>query len=108
MAWAACLCGVGQVWRPQAKVSVLDSCFMLGDGVWEGIRLHKGARARLVCTMGARAPGRVCVSHGQRRSSQADAACHARAHCGSHPAALCFVNTCTASAQEQMGSMPNH
>ncbi|GFR44350.1 hypothetical protein Agub_g5567, partial [Astrephomene gubernaculifera] len=30
------------VWRPHARVSVLDSGFMLGDGVWEGIRLHKG------------------------------------------------------------------
>ncbi|MEW5319325.1 MAG: hypothetical protein WDW38_010484 [Sanguina aurantia] len=30
------------VWRPLAKVSVLDSGFMLGDGVWEGVRLHAG------------------------------------------------------------------
>lgn len=30
------------VWRPEAKVSVLDSGFLLGDGVWEGIRLHRG------------------------------------------------------------------
>lgn len=29
------------VWRPQAKVSVFDSAFMLGDGVWEGIRCHR-------------------------------------------------------------------
>lgn len=29
-------------WRPSAKVSVLDSGFMLGDGVWEGLRLHRG------------------------------------------------------------------
>ena len=28
--------------RDQAKVSVYDSGFMLGDGVWEGLRLHKG------------------------------------------------------------------
>ena len=28
--------------RAVAKVSVLDSGFLLGDGVWEGIRLHKG------------------------------------------------------------------
>ncbi|MCS5614432.1 MAG: aminotransferase class IV, partial [Candidatus Marinimicrobia bacterium] len=28
--------------REEAKVSVLDSGFLLGDGVWEGIRLHKG------------------------------------------------------------------
>jgi hypothetical protein len=25
----------------QAKVSVFDSAFMLGDGVWEGIRCHR-------------------------------------------------------------------
>ena len=39
------LCHAGDfelVWRPEAKVSVLDSGFMLGDGVWEGIRLHHG------------------------------------------------------------------
>ncbi|PSC69247.1 aminotransferase class IV [Micractinium conductrix] len=30
------------VWRPEAKVSVFDSGFMLGDGVWEGMRLHRG------------------------------------------------------------------
>lgn len=28
--------------RDQAKVSVFDSGFCLGDGVWEGIRLHNG------------------------------------------------------------------
>jgi branched-chain amino acid aminotransferase len=28
--------------RAEAKVSVFDSGFMLGDGVWEGIRLHRG------------------------------------------------------------------
>ena len=27
--------------RSEAKVSVLDSGYLLGDGVWEGIRLHK-------------------------------------------------------------------
>ena len=26
--------------RSEAKVSVFDSGFLLGDGVWEGIRLH--------------------------------------------------------------------
>ncbi len=31
--------------RDQATVSVLDSGFMLGDGVWEGIRVHNGALA---------------------------------------------------------------
>ena len=28
--------------RAEAKVSVLDSGFVLGDGVWEGLRLHDG------------------------------------------------------------------
>jgi branched-chain amino acid aminotransferase len=28
--------------RLEAKVSVMDSGYLLGDGVWEGIRLHKG------------------------------------------------------------------
>lgn len=29
--------------RSEAKVSVFDAGFVLGDGIWEGIRLHKGA-----------------------------------------------------------------
>ncbi|MGA9794503.1 MAG: aminotransferase class IV [Rhizomicrobium sp.] len=29
--------------REEAKVSVFDAGFVLGDGVWEGIRLHNGA-----------------------------------------------------------------
>src|SRR5437763_14472871 len=28
--------------RAEAVVSVFDSGFMLGDGVWEGLRVHKG------------------------------------------------------------------
>jgi branched-chain amino acid aminotransferase len=28
--------------RAQAKVSVFDAGFVLGDGVWEGLRLHRG------------------------------------------------------------------
>lgn len=28
--------------RDEAKISVFDSGFMLGDGVWEGLRVHKG------------------------------------------------------------------
>ncbi len=28
--------------RDEAKVSVFDSAFMLGDGVWEGLRIHNG------------------------------------------------------------------
>lgn len=27
--------------RPEAKISVFDSAFLVGDGVWEGIRLHE-------------------------------------------------------------------
>lgn len=33
--------------RAQAMVSVFDSGFMLGDGVWEGVRVHKGRIAFL-------------------------------------------------------------
>src|SRR6476660_1333661 len=33
--------------RPQATVSVFDSGFMLGDGVWEGLRVHNGRIAFL-------------------------------------------------------------
>lgn len=30
------------VQRAEAKVSIFDAGFVLGDGVWEGLRLHKG------------------------------------------------------------------
>ena len=33
--------------RDQARVSVFDAGFMLGDGVWEGLRLHHGKLAFL-------------------------------------------------------------
>ena len=33
--------------RPEAKISVFDSGFLLGDGVWEGIRLHEGTLIHL-------------------------------------------------------------
>jgi branched-chain amino acid aminotransferase len=33
--------------REEAKVSVFDSAFMLGDGVWEGLRIHHGKAAFL-------------------------------------------------------------
>jgi branched-chain amino acid aminotransferase len=29
--------------RADAKISIFDAGFVLGDGVWEGLRLHKGA-----------------------------------------------------------------
>ena len=31
--------------KAEAKVSVYDSGFMLGDGVWEGLRLYNGTWA---------------------------------------------------------------
>src|SRR3954465_9503017 len=33
--------------RAEAVVSVFDSGFMLGDGVWEGLRVHQGRIAFL-------------------------------------------------------------
>jgi len=33
--------------RAEAKISVFDSGFMLGDGVWEGLRIHNGRIAFL-------------------------------------------------------------
>ena len=33
--------------RAEAKISVFDSGFILGDGVWEGLRVHKGKIAFL-------------------------------------------------------------
>ena len=33
--------------RAEARVSVFDSGFMLGDGVWEGVRVHRGRIAFL-------------------------------------------------------------
>ena len=33
--------------KAQAVVSVYDSCFMLGDGIWEGLRLYDGTWAFL-------------------------------------------------------------
>ena len=33
--------------RDEAKVSVFDSGFLVGDGIWEGIRLHHGVFAHL-------------------------------------------------------------
>jgi branched-chain amino acid aminotransferase len=34
--------GDGLVAREEARVSIFDSGFILGDGVWEGFRLHRG------------------------------------------------------------------
>ncbi len=33
--------------REEAKISVFDAGFLVGDGVWEGIRLHEGRFAFL-------------------------------------------------------------
>jgi len=33
--------------RSEAKISVFDSGFLVGDGIWEGIRLHRGVFAFL-------------------------------------------------------------
>ena len=28
--------------REDAKISILDSGYLVGDGIWEALRLHKG------------------------------------------------------------------
>ena len=33
--------------RPDAKISVFDSAFLVGDGVWEGLRYHNGVFVHL-------------------------------------------------------------
>ena len=46
---AAILISVNGALKPRAEamVSVFDSGFVLGDGVWEGLRVHKGRIAFL-------------------------------------------------------------
>src|SRR6187551_3833432 len=46
---ASILISVNSALKPRAEavVSVFDSGFMLGDGVWEGMRVHKGRIAFL-------------------------------------------------------------
>ena len=46
---AAILINVNGALKPRAEamVSVFDSGFVLGDGVWEGLRVHKGRIAFL-------------------------------------------------------------
>src|SRR5262245_22695668 len=46
---ASILISVNGVLKPRAEavVSVFDSGFVLGDGVWEGLRVHKGRFAFL-------------------------------------------------------------
>ena len=67
--------------RGEAKVSVFDAGFSMGDGVWEGLRLHKGALLFLdehldrlsdgASAIGLRPPGRRARSP---RPSAANAA----------------------------------
>jgi branched-chain amino acid aminotransferase len=33
--------------RPDAKISVFDSAFLVGDGIWEGLRYHNGSFVHL-------------------------------------------------------------
>ncbi len=52
--------------RDRAVVSVFDSGFVLGDGVWEGLRVSGGHPAFLESTStgSRRAPGRSCSTSG--------------------------------------------
>ena len=33
--------------RPDAKITVFDSAFLVGDGIWEGLRYHDGSYRHL-------------------------------------------------------------
>lgn len=39
--------------REQASVSVFDSGFVLGDGIWEGLRLHNVEATMNACRLAA-------------------------------------------------------
>ncbi len=48
--------------RDEAKISVFDSGFLVGDGVWEGIRLHHGRFAFLDRHLGRLFAGAAAIS----------------------------------------------
>jgi branched-chain amino acid aminotransferase len=48
--------------RAEAKVSVFDAGFVVGDGVWEGLRLHKGALLFLKAHMDRLYAGAAAIS----------------------------------------------
>ena len=52
--------------RDRAVVSVFDSGFVLGDGVWEGLRVSAVTRrsSSSTSTGSRRAPGRSCSTSG--------------------------------------------
>ena len=52
--------------RAEAMVSVFDSGFMLGDGVWEGLRVHKGRIAFLDRHLDRLFEGAKAIAHGHR------------------------------------------
>ena len=52
--------------RAEAVVSVFDSGFVLGDGVWEGLRVHKGRIAFLDRASRPAVRGRQGDRHGHR------------------------------------------
>ncbi|HEY2069949.1 MAG TPA: aminotransferase class IV [Rhizomicrobium sp.] len=61
--------------RGNAKVSVFDAGFVLGDGVWEGIRLHKGGFAFLEAHLDRLFAGAAAIALdiGKTREEIADA-----------------------------------
>jgi branched-chain amino acid aminotransferase len=48
--------------RDEAKVSIFDAGFVVGDGVWEGLRLHKGALLFLETHMDRLYAGAAAIS----------------------------------------------
>lgn len=61
--------------RPDAKISVFDSGYLIGDGVWEGVRLHDGVFAFLDAHLDRLFQGAVAVGMdiGKTREELSDA-----------------------------------
>jgi branched-chain amino acid aminotransferase len=47
--------------RPEARVSIFDAGFTMGDGVWEGLRLHRGRLLFLEAHLGRLCEGAAAI-----------------------------------------------
>ena len=58
--------------RNEARVSVFDSGFILGDGVWEGLRLHRVMDTCSVNNMDSGVHIRLMVTRGEKSTPYQD------------------------------------